>query len=211
MPRPTVSRAAEQLYGILAPLAYDDGRLDWPLLKYCEALASSLQEVNDYIVYDGYPAWGVVMDVDVAPSKALPWLAQFVGVTVPPQQTGETDEAYDARIRAYIKATPGFDRGTPAAMIAAIQQTLTGSKTVYIRERYGGAYKMEVITITAETPNAAATLRAILSQKPAGIVLTHSVLVGQDFQILFDTHTTFQDVYTDYATMQGVYLDQSGT
>lgn len=210
MPRPVVSQAAEQLYGILAPLAYDDERLDWPLLKYCEALAGSLQEVYEYIYANGYSAWGIIMDVDNAPFKALPWLAQFVGVTVPPRQAGETDEAYDARIRAYIRATPGFDRGTPDAMMAAIQQTLTGTKTVYIRERYGGAYRIEIITKTNETPDPAATLRAILSQKPAGIQLTHSVLVGQDFQLLYQNNTTFQAVYTKYATMQGVYLDQPG-
>jgi Carbohydrate binding domain len=376
MPRPTVSQAAEQLYGILAPLAYDDKRLDWPLLKYSEALAGALQEVNDYIYggrsgyynegnvlngsfddpldynvdhwwayhsahstitrntnvfytspaslqanvnataadlgasqanvrvkpnttyllkarlkglegrswhfivnqyplinaggtgtniigpnfpgspdwqenefqfttlpttnylyiyivqtgtaaatfyidnvelltlftsYNGYPAWAVVMDVDTAPFKALPWLAQFVGVTIPNQGPEETDIDYDARVRAYIKATPGFSRGSPDALIAAVQQTLTGAKTVYLRERYGGAYRMEVVTITSQIPDPAATLRAILSQKPAGIVLTHSVVAGQDFQILYETHTTFQDVYTGYATMQGVYLDLPGT
>jgi hypothetical protein len=376
MSRPTVSNSAEQLYAILSPLAYADERLGWPLLNYCEALAGSLQEVNDYIyggksgfydekiikngsfddplnyavdhwwpyhsgyttitrdtsVYNtspaslkadvtaaavdlgpaisnvkvkpnttyvlkakvrglvgrtwritvnqyaginatggisstpsesipgssdwqegsfqftttpttnylyvyiqavgtavatfhvddvrlltfhtpsnGYPAWGVIMDVDVAPFKALPWLAQFVGVTVPHQNPGETDENYDARVRDYIRATPGFSRGTPEAMIVAAQQYLTGNKEVIIRERHGGAYLLQILTYASQTPDSAAVLKALISQKPAGIVLTYTVLAGQDYQLLYQNNATYQIVYTKYATYQGVLSDQPGT
>lgn len=44
-------------------------------------------------------------------------------------------------------------------------------------------------------------------QKPAGIVLTYSVLPGQDFQSLLDNHPTFQNVLDDYATFDDVRLD----
>lgn len=50
-------------------------------------------------------------------------------------------------------------------------------------------------------------LKAILSQKPAGIVLTYNALEGQDYQLLFDTHGTYQLVYDDYATYQELIED----
>jgi hypothetical protein len=212
MARPVVSQAAESLYAILLPVAFADEQLDWPLLRYCETLAGTLQEVNDYTASEnGYPPWSVIVDVDRAPFKALPWLGQLVGLRMPVRLVTETDAQYETRIRDYIRQPPGFRRGTPSDLIEAAQLHLTGTKTVILRERYGGAYRLEILTKAGETPNSDYVLRALLARKPAGLVLTYTLLAGQDYQILYTDHATYQIMFTTYVSYQGVYLDQPGT
>jgi calcineurin-like phosphoesterase len=102
-------------------------------------------------------------------------------------------------------------RGTPAAMVAAAQTELTGAKRVVLRERFtGDPWKINVVTFTSETTDPSKVLDKLLSQKPAGIVLTHTVVDGQDYQILLDNHATYSDVLSTYATYGGVLLDVPG-
>lgn len=204
--RPVVSAVADELYEILKPLAYADQSLGWPLLLFCEAVSNPVQVVKDVGV-----DWSQILDVDRAPYDGLPWLAQLVGSTLGPMLTGESTTSYDTRSRSYIRATPGFNRGTPAAMVAAIQQYLTGTKSVILRERAGGPYKLQIRTKTAETPSTAAVLQAIATQKPAGITLDYATIAGQDYQTLYTTYATYQLVYTTYLTYNGVYLALPGT
>src|SRR5688572_15738151 len=127
MPRPIVSQAAEDLYAILSPLAYADESNDWALLNFCEAFIGLLQQVLDYTAD---PPWSSIVDIDRADLKALPWLAQMVGVQAPPRDSAtESDEAYTERMREYIRSTPGFYRGSPDAIRAAAALYLTGTKT----------------------------------------------------------------------------------
>jgi hypothetical protein len=147
--------------------------------------------------------WSLLLSLDRCPVEALPWLAQIVGVKLP-QNLNESEQ------RNYIAQVSNWRRGTLGAIAGAANPTLTGDRTVIIRERYDGSgidapYYMEVVTYSAETPNPAATEAAIRSQKPAGIILTYTVLAGQDFQHVKDTYATLQDVkdrYTDFASMK---------
>lgn len=170
----------------------------FPLLTLCEAIAGRLTQIEDVIRDDSItddPGWSIVMDVDRAPSEWLGWLAQFAGVRLP---SGLSDA--DQRIR--IKNTDGFKRGTPTAIVAAVQPFLTGTKTVYLVERHGSAYRLTVATKAAETPSIAAVTAAVLTQKPAGIVLAVTTVLGNDYTTLRDTHTSYTDVkntFTDYA------------
>ena len=152
MARPVVSQAAEDLYVSLLPLAYADAQYDWPLLKYCEANAGLLQEVKTYTDLNGTPPWSSIVDVERAPFKALPWLGQLAGQISPNRQVGETDQQYEDRLRQYIRDTPGFKRGSPGGMAAAAQQFLTGTKTVYFRERDTSPYHLTINTRKLETP-----------------------------------------------------------
>lgn len=104
-----------------------------------------------------------------------------------------------------------WGRGTPAAMVAAAQEELIGAKRVVLRERFtGDAYLINVVTFTNETPDAAKVLAKLLSQKPAGIVLTHNVVLGQDYQLLLDNNASYSAVLTKYATYSGVLTDTPG-
>jgi hypothetical protein len=125
------------------------------------------------------PGWSVILDVDAAPAEGLPWLAQLVGVALRQQRNGETAETYAVYARDAIRRQGGRQRGTVDAQMSAIQDTLTGAKSVRFIERAGGdPYAITSITRTAETPSTAATTAAWLRQKPAG--LTYSLVISDD-------------------------------
>lgn len=198
-PAPALESFAALLYDALAPLAGVDGDNDWHLAHYCAAIGEMFQSVADVArdTEDG-PGWSAVVDLTRCPDTWLPWLAQFVGVSIP---TGTTPNAAEKAIAARL----GFQRGTPAAIRAAAQATLTGTGTVVFQERLGGdAYALGVYTLTTETPDVAKTRAAILSQKPGGITLDYSAGAGNTYQAVKVGHATYADVksaYPDYQHM----------
>lgn len=206
MPRPVVSDIAEELYASLGPWARADTVIgeqtdEWRLLELCESIGRTIQPVEDITAdSDTHVGWGKVLDPDVAPEDWLPWLAQFGGVRVKeglalPEQ------------RARIKALAGMRRGTPSAIVGAAQQYLTDSKTVFLIERHGSAWRLTVATLADETPDPGAVERAVREQKPAGIVLTVQTVEGGDFDSLRDTHASFDEVTDLYADFNEVLAD----
>jgi len=195
-PPPTLESFAENLYAGMDPLAWLDASVGWALAQFCAALGVMFQPVEDVArdTPDG-PGGSAVVDLDRCPDAWLPWLAQFVGVTVIPGSS-------PADMRARITSTDGFHRGTPAAIRAAAQATLTGTQTVTFRERDSNSadppYTLEVVTLTDETPDPAATRAAIIAQKPAGIVLNFRTVAGQDWQAV--QAKTWRTARTTYAT-----------
>jgi hypothetical protein len=200
---------AARLYGMLAPLAQNDPSYGWSLLILNNAIGVMYQLVEDWVrdTPDG-PGWSLLMDLDRCPPEALPWLAQFAGVRLLPDTTAEQQ-------RQRIASTDGFRRGTPAAIAGAAAATLTGPKAVVFRERDHDpadtpdyAYYLTVVTYNDQTPDPQATERAILAQKPAGIVLSYRTANGQDYQTLRDNDPTYQAVKDTYADYYGVMLDE---
>lgn len=167
MPRPATTALGEATYSRLEPVSHQDEALGWPLLTFVQALAEMLRQVEELVrpADPSRQAWDPLLDVDLAPDWHLPYIGQFVGVRVTPGGT-------PAQWRAQIKGVTGFKRGTPAAMIAAVQATLTGTKYVALIERDGDQDHITVTTRAAETPNSAASLAAAVSQKAAGLILT---------------------------------------
>jgi hypothetical protein len=163
--------AAEVAYELAPLLAQDDdsngnvgahfiAALNGPL----EVIAEAVREDEDE--RDGF---AVFLDLDRAPAIALAWLAQFKGVRATPGLA-------EADSREEVRNAEGLHRGTTAALVQAGQRSLTGTKTVRVLERVGGApYALTVITRTSETPDPAVTLAAFMAAKRIGILLTHVV------------------------------------
>lgn len=197
---PTLESFADDIYDALLPLAWLDGQTGWHLALYCGAIGTMFQAVADVArdTPEG-PGWSAVMDLDRCPDAWLEWLAQFAGVTVIPGST-------PAEMRERIARTDGFKRGTPDAIRAAAQATLTGNRIVVFRERDSSApdppYTLEVVTLTGETPNPAATRAAILAQKPGGIVLNFRTIEGQDWQAV--QAKTWRQARTTYANWRAL-------
>lgn len=171
---------------------------------YIDALTKLMEEIDSLARDDNsYPGWSAIVDINRCPDEGIEWLGQFVGVVIPAGTT-------DADARTLIISQQDKLRGTPGAIIRAAQLHLTGTKQVTLRERFGDPYFLQVITRTGETPNPTQSLADIMTQKPAGIVLTYTVMTGQDYLILFTNKATYDAVTTGYVTYQGVTTDQAG-
>lgn len=203
MPAPIVGDWALELYSRLDPLTDQDAALGWPLLTYLGAIGDTyFEEIND-LVRDrgGQPGWAAAMDPDQATAAGLGWLGQLVGVRL---RSEDTTQAADV---AWVKATPGFSRGTPAAMIAAIKPLLTGTKSVTLTERLGGnAYALQVALILSEIPagKKQAVVNAAISQKPAGILLTFNPAIFQTWTQMKTANATWTIAKATYANFDAM-------
>lgn len=200
MTQPDLTPLAERLRDRTSPLAPDDELYDYAHALLCGALGKALEQVGEVFDPPGdVPPGAPLLDVDLCPDWALPWLAQIVGVSVPSGATAD-------QARALIRDVAGWQRGTPAALRAATQAFLTGSKTVVFRERDGGdPYALEVVTLTSETPDPARTLAALLAQKPGGLVLRYRQVDVWDYQSMTDaggTYATQSSQYRDYTNLR---------
>jgi Phage tail protein (Tail_P2_I) len=200
---------ADRLYGMMRPLAGADGQTGYSLLILCNAIGIDYQLVEDWVrdVDPQTPGWSLLLDVNRCPPEALPWLAQFVGVRLLP---GDPDDA--DRVR--IASTAGFRRGTVAALTAAAAATLTGNKSVFLTERDHDpadtpdyAYYLSVVTYAGQTPDPGMTERALLAQKPGGIVLTYTVVDGQIYDQVRTRFATYADLRAGYPDYQAVWTD----
>jgi hypothetical protein len=212
MPAPTLTTTGERLHDALSPLATEDEANGYALAHFLSALAAMFDEIADLSrdQDDGAPGWSPVFDPDAAPADFLPFLAQFVGVQLPPN----LDEA-GQRLR--IKETDGFKRGTPTAIMGAARQHLVGpggdgwDATVYLIERHGSPYAFTVTTLESETPDETKVLAALLEQKPAGLILSYSTIVGGDLQTLRDTHLDLAEIAADFTDLDDIRSDPSQT
>lgn len=192
MAQPELNAAGEWIYDRLSPwAAYDSDATGWPVAVICRALGV----IADEIFTASEMGLDALDDPDTAPAWYLPHLAMKAGVQL---AAGWTEE----QMRDAIRTRPAERRGTPAAIIAAAQATLTGDKTVVLREKDGGAYQLTVVTRTAETPDPAVTLAALTAAKPVGIILTHTVVDGWTYSELADAYTgqDYDDLAGDFAS-----------
>lgn len=169
MARPEASAAAEAIYAVLDPaFTANDEENDWVALKLVMSLSVGvLDALYEYVIdHEDRPGWQLILDPDRAPAVLLPWQAQFGGATLRPDMT-EEDE------RNAIKSPEAFKRGTIEAIRQVAQRRLTGTKAVVITERYvESAWKLQISTLEAETPEPAVTEAEIRAeQKPIGILL----------------------------------------
>lgn len=210
MSEPTLGPFGQAVFDQLEPLAYADEENGWVLKNYIAAISEAFFEDIEALIRDSdtHDGWGTLLDVDECPAYALPWLAQLVGVRSPPKLASETDVDYATRLRQSIKDHKGFDRGTPAAITNAAKDTLTGSKAVFMYERFPtNAYNITISTRTAETPDPDATEAAIRAVKPAGLKLTYNVVAGQLWAEVEVAYATWAAVEADYTTWEDVRLD----
>lgn len=205
------SAIAQEFYEQLGPWYQADlATPGQPLLDLCEAFIGGLQVIEEVIRDDdeGNIGWSAVLDPDRAadlPGNArawLNWLKNFVGLV-----STDTTLLTDDQLRDMIKQQPRQARGTPQAMIDAAKVTLTGTKSVFLQERFTSAYTLKLSTYTTETPDVAALTRAVIGQKPAGIVLTLAQITGGDYATVGSTHTNYNDIAATYINYAEIPID----
>ncbi|HEX4501085.1 MAG TPA: phage tail protein [Scandinavium sp.] len=190
---PQGANFAARLFEQLLPFQALDqlGHL-WAL---CDGIYAMFQAVEELTAErdDGLSGWANMVDINACPSQYLPYLAQFVGAQVQPGLS-------DADQRAYIMSLPGFNRGRPETIISVVKATLTGSKFVDLQERASTAWRYTVVTRPSETPNPAATVAAIQSQKVGPDQFTHLLVEHATYGWLAGEYATYADVLAAYAT-----------
>lgn len=204
-PMPVLNSIAARIYEELTPITYGDAANGYALAHFVEAWTRPMLTIEEIVRdTDAGPGWSTVMNPSTAPEVFLNWLAQFVGVKIIPGESVVST-------RARITAMDGLRRGGPESMRAAIQRTLTGTKTVIFNERQGGAWKLGIATFASETPNVTDTLAAILAQKPAGITLTYLTSTGPTYALVIVTYDTYLDVKNAFLTYNGLKNNLPGT
>jgi hypothetical protein len=179
--------STDSIYNSLGRYAQDD--TNGHLHDFVGAIAADLDLING-IVGEGdqdQPTWTAAFDLDRAPGSTLPWLAQFVGATVTPAMT-------DEQARQAIRTPDGFAVGTVAAIRAAAERTLTGTKRVIIHERTPDLGSLYVRTLASETPDPALTEAAIRSQKPWHLVLEYEATSSISYIDLAEMFATYDDL-----------------
>lgn len=220
MSRPSTHPFADRIYDMMSPVAVEDEKYGWPMLIYVQAATIPFHDIDDLTRdRDGLSGWGVVMHPDLCPPGWLDWLGQFNGKVIPSTFT-------EGQKRIRIKETGGFDRGTLKGVIGAAKEqmySVTDTPTVVVRERYDpdnpgvdSPWHLTVITYIDEAPDtpeedtvggvtrlySPVIRKALMDQKPIGIVL-HSYLVsGVDYQVAIDSGRTYDESGILFPTYQ---------
>ncbi len=146
--------------------------------------------------------WQALTDPAAAPAWALPAAAMFTGGVVPPRRVGEPESMWLTRARQAVVFPAGMRRGGAQGVRVAVEDTLTGTRRVLIRERANGdRWAMHVHTLTGETPDPDRTRADAQRVAAAGVVVTVVAIDGQTYDDLAAAHATYDDVtaaYTNY-------------
>lgn len=188
--------AYDSLLADFEPYLVDD---DGSLATFLEAMALGFEPIDQVVRdTDAGPGWSQILDPNRAPAWALTWLAQLVGIQLP----AGTPEA---TARNLIRTPAGWRRGSVGAIQDAVRPLLTGSQTVIVLERTGGAwagadnpYHFSVVTYTSETPDTAAVVAAVNAQKPAGLVVSVTTTTPH-------TWLTLQAHYADWNAVKAAF------
>jgi hypothetical protein len=158
----------------LAPWMTDD------LGRYSQAIGGMFDPVAELAEEEGtdgqagyIPSWGKLLNPELCPASILPYLGQYVGVTIPPG-------ASEAEARAAIKREAGLERGSLASIEAAIR-TVLGAAPFTVQERTAAdgspsAYHFNVLVGIGKS---SAALRAVIEAvKPGGVMFTILEVAG---------------------------------
>lgn len=191
----------------LADLGPTFQRFAGPLLEpLMEAFTGPISDADDLLQPAEGSAFGWPTFADIATTPQPWWYGQVVGVPV------DKTLSLDAQ-RAIVLAHPNTLRGTPAAMIAAVQTLLTGLKRVNLVERVGGdPYALQVEVYTPDLIDPATTtaqvLAAATTQKPVGIIITAVISAGDTYADVagYGTYAAVDAAVPDYTTLATTVL-----
>jgi hypothetical protein len=195
------------MYAQMLPVQNAENQTGWALITYLGALGQMLQDL-DYLAHAPdaqHPVWFNLIDLDAVPDNGVPWLGQFIGIHAQPGLT-------PAQQRQQLRDRVGWQRGTPAAVSAAIALFLTGTKTVQMNERDSSPYHFTATIWANElTPNTATQVTNYVNQfaKPAGLQWTLTVNPGSPpavtYAQIYTRGDTYGSIYTSFQTYADIH------
>jgi hypothetical protein len=197
---PDHSPFGERLRERTQPLALDDESYGFAHAYLSEALSRPYLEVQEIFDPEGdVPPVAPLLDIDLCPDWALPWLAQLIGAAIPVGMPPETARELIRNVAGFPSRHSGGDHGQPRVSFSRV------AKTVFFNERFANdAYRLGIVTLAAETPNPAQVQAAILAQKPGGIVLSYSAIAGQTYRAVLTEVDSYREMRSEWATYRDV-------
>lgn len=184
----------------LAPIWTDD------LGDFVAAVATMWNEVEAYQAdpENGVAAWQPLFDVDLAPTEALPWLAQCVGERLP---VGISD----AGARNWIRTAPNWMRGTPQAIVDGLARVLAPGATVHVRmsTKSDGSADPDyiwVLTYASQTPDPQLVRNQLRRTVPGDIVWEYQNVTDPTWLLAQEGIATWGDFAATYATWDAVLI-----
>lgn len=114
----------------------------------------------------GYmPGWSTLLSLSQCPTQFLPFLAMFVGASIP---AGSTDQ----QARQIIAAEAAFNRGTVSSILTAANAYAIQPCQILERQRPNGTadpYFFTLVVVPETVPNPSALTAAVNRVKPAGL------------------------------------------
>lgn len=193
MPAYLEGSVTEGLYQVFAPW------MTTQLQDYLEAIGGMFVGTEVYSLAN----WENLLDPDLCPVDALPYLAQYVGERLPAGIS-------EAAARQWIKDAPNQRRGTVGSIVAAAKRKLTGTQIVAVVERDTGNDRISVITYIDQTPDRNLVLKELMTVVPGDMVLNYQVLSGQIWSTVKAGYATWALVKAHYPTWADVKADRVG-
>jgi hypothetical protein len=202
----------DRFMGERAIAAIDVG--DGTLGKLVAAITAPGELLWSVVRGDGsHGPWDRVMDPDTCPAVLLPWLAQFAGVELLPDDT-------EAQQRYRIRQAAGFYQGTPRALVEELQLVLSGTRTVLLGFHNGDHWHYAVGTLDDETPDAGVVAAAVARQNPAGMVWEHLLTSDWSYFVIapdliahretvdgVDSYVISDPTFPDYQSLVDTFSD----
>jgi Phage tail protein (Tail_P2_I) len=177
------------------------------LQTYALAIAGMWEETDQYLEDpdNDIVAFQALFDVDIAPFKTLPWLAQCVGERLPVGYD-------DAQSRDWIRNSPKWIRGTPAGIWNAVKRVLTPGASMQMRERWNANTNtadpdwISILTYTGQTPDPNLVLQVLRRNVPADIMYTYTTqgaATWNSFHGVINTWAQMKATYATWGAVQG--------
>lgn len=190
----TVHPTSRLLFEAVGP-ALNDDQTNLVLLAWLDGVGRLLGRVDDVVRADG---WRRMVDPGRTDPGWLPWLGLWVGVRV-------DGLASVGLQRAQVVGRSGAGRGTAAALVAAVRETLSGDRSVLVVERADDDVALVRVTLLAsEVESEVASEVAVRSVLPAGLLLDLQVVSTQTYAELAAEFGTYAGLAAEFGTYADV-------
>lgn len=221
---------AQRVWDLLLPIRLESTDLN----HYIGGIGELFQEIEDYAIDTPQgPGWSPVVDVNRVPTKAIDWLAQFVGITI---NHDDSDDGMRQQLRSHDR----WGRGTPAAILGEASKWIPEGSQLYMSERNTNPWHITFILV--DSPGTGQLYRdlydlyisyhkvrvaydtyndlleagrgdwervqqELFKAKPAGIQYSFINTTSILYLAIYILIANYQALYDTYATYQALYAE----
>lgn len=166
-------------------------------------LGGMFKEADDLGADQGSdPGWSQLLDLTRSQDKWLRWVAQLTGYYMP-----EQPEDYAVE-RTRIVTRSAHRRGSQAVLIEAVQEHLSGTKSVLVKWRDTSPHHFTVYVYDSEIVTSAAEVRATAqAQKAKGLIMDLIVIEFADWDVVTAEQSDWNEVAAKFVNWDDLQSD----